>query len=239
MTDEDLEAFGDVANAICSAAEAALRESVPEQVELRLKEHRPLDPASPGESTLGEGTCLQYSFPIVISDSPESEMNIFLDTETAELWNTQPIETIDESQSHHGANNDIPEAPIRGTMATYLVDPDVMEVVRRSGRRVGLELERHSSSAIPNPAAHRGQFVVMDITVGEERLFVWCKRLAEDSDIKTILIIHHPSKPRVLQGLAANADAILGWPLLEPDLSDRLAKLLDGSASPAGNEDGE
>ena len=43
----------------------------------------------------------------------------------------------------------------------------------------------------------------------------------------------------MLQGVAAKADAILGWPFDEQYLSERLGKLLDGSASPEDSEDGE
>ncbi len=125
-------------------------------------------------------------------------------------------------------------------LATYVVDQEVMHTVRKACRKVGLALDRHPRSAIPNPAAHRGQFVLMDVPAGEERRFEWCKRLTEDdTDIKTVLLIHQASRSRVLQGFMAKATIILGWPLAEPELSQKLAALLDPDPSPEEGVDPE
>jgi chemotaxis protein CheY-P-specific phosphatase CheC len=229
LSDEELEALGDVANVICSGAGSVIRKQVKGQVELRLTNHESFDPDS--DSQLGDGSCVCYRFPIVIEDCPQSMMHVILDIETAELLNGQPLDGGD--QSIEEPFEDIPEAPIRGTMAAYVLDQRVLRIVRRCCRRVGLELDRYADGAIPNPAAHRGQIVLMDVPSGEESQFDWCERLVEDpSGIKTVLIIHDATKSQVLRGFKANADAILGWPLAEALLSQKVAALLDPEPSP-------
>ena len=107
-------------------------------------------------------------------------------------------------------------------------------MLRRSCRRVGFELRRHGRGEIPNPAAHRNEVVMIDVPPGEERRFDWCRRLKEiSSTTKVVLLLHHPSRQRVTQAFLSKADAILGYPCDEPQLSQKLAALLPSAPAPA------
>jgi CheY-like chemotaxis protein len=224
LTNEDLESFGDVATGMCSAAHSALRKALDDQGELRLEETRAVDPDSGWREHLEDGPFLCYRVPIRIEEGPESALHIIVDVETATLWNGAPLDGPEE----------IRQAPIRGKLAAYLVDPEVLEVVKKACRRVGLELVRHPSTAIPNPAAHKGELVLMDVPTGEERRFSWCKRLADHpAKVETILIVHHPSRNRIVQAFTANAEAILGWPITEAELSAKITAVLDEDRSPS------
>lgn len=223
LKQEDLEAFGDIATVFCSGAESALHRVLPDQ-ELRLESYRAFETDSKWGEHLGSGSLVWYRFPLAIDEFPDSSIHIILDAETAELWNGESLDSLEV----------IPQAPIRGKLAAYIVDPRLLEVVKRTCRRVGLELDRYPTSAIPNPAAHKGQLVLMDVPTGEERRFGWCKRLARHpGGIKTILIIHHPSRARVIEGFRSLAHTILGWPVTEAQLSAKIDAMLDDSPEPS------
>ena len=154
---------------------------------------------------------------------------------TADLWSQiqskLPPEVLPIFQQQVvGALDEVPIAPLRGEMACFISDPAVMDVVRSSCRRSGLDLRRHGVSEAPNPTAHKRGLVLLDVPLGQDRRFDWCKRLKhQNPDVRVILLVHHPSKARVLRGLIARADVILGWPLDEPVLCERLNNLIEPS----------
>ena len=97
--------------------------------------------------------------------------------------------------------------------------------------RVGFELDRRSKTEIPNPAAHKDAIVLLEIAAGEDRKFEWCKRLkAYHPSIRGVVVLHHASRQRVLQGFIAKADAILAYPMAERQLSAKLNALLQATA---------
>lgn len=107
-------------------------------------------------------------------------------------------------------------------------------MLRRSCRRVGLELRRHGRGEIPNPAAHKNEIVLLDVPPGEDRRFDWCRRIKEISDsTKVVLLILHPSRQRVTQAFLSKADVILGFPCDEQQLSQKLASLVPDAPPPA------
>ena len=174
---------------------------------------------------------------------------IAIDVDTATRWNGGPLEPVEESAgSAVGLRPDedglesIPAAPIRGTLAAYTIQGEVFRLLRRSCRRVGLELRRHGRGEIPNPAAHRNEIVLLDVPNGEERRFDWCRRIKDLSETtKVVLLIQHPSRQRVTQAFLSRADAILGFPCPEAQLSQKLAQLIpdepDEPEDPPENED--
>ena len=117
---------------------------------------------------------------------------------------------------------------------------DTYRVLRRSCRRVGLELSRHGRGEIPNPAAHRKQVVVIEVPPGDDRRFDWCRRIKELSDsTSVVLLIRHPSRQRVTQAFLSKADVILGFPCEDMQLAQKLEQVIPDAPPeppPAGDE---
>jgi CheY-like chemotaxis protein len=192
-----------------------------------------------------------FGFKMKVGDYPESFGALAIDVATAEAWNKTPLEfnsgeataapaaagpaTAGTSikQDDDGLES-IPAAPIRGTLAAFVLQPEVLKTLRRSCRRVGLDIRRHGRGEIPNPAAHRNEIVLLDVAPGEDRRFDWCRRIKELSDTtKVVLLIHHPSRQRVTQAFLSRADAILGFPCDELQLSQKLGSLVPAEGAPS------
>lgn len=233
LTDDDATAFGELGTVMFAGFANVLRERI-ENCEVRYQDYVV---ARPGEATdtFGTGTLVAFAFRLKLGEYPESRGYVVLDAATAEAWNKGPLTIVAEGKAARaGGRTDeetlesIPAAPIRGTLAAFVMQPEVFRTLRLSCRRVGLDLRRHGRGEIPNPAAHRNEIVLMDVPPGEDRRFDWCRRIKELSDsTRVVLLIHHPSRHRVMQAFMARADAILGYPCEEPQLSQKLGAMLD------------
>ena len=257
---EDLEAFGEVGNILCSGIDSVLRDKVKGAIGLRLQDHGVVRPGVDDGELLGDGSesFFAYTFTLQIGSYPDQNAYLLIDADTAEAWNGKPfLVSSDEAEQpaptegpektsnriewRDEAFEDIPAADIRGRLACFVTTTAAYDIVRRSCRRSGLELERRARGEVPNPAAHRGSIVLIDVPVGEDRRFDWCKRIkAYADDVCVVLLIHMPSRSRVLRGFMSRANAILAWPATETDLSARLTTLLDsmtgGTAAPPPSE---
>lgn len=239
---EDLEAFSELGNVLCSGLGNVLREAVA-NIDIRLQDHGVIKPGLDTNSLLPEGPLVLCKLKLKVASYPETIGGFLVDLATGEKWNKGPIETGDAapeapaidktppppapSKPDEDSLDDIPAAPIRGVLNSYLALPDAWRVLRRACRRVGLELRRHGRAQIPNPAAHKNEFVVLDVPPGEERRFDWCRRIKEFSPTtKVVLLLHRPSRARVTQAFLSQADAILGLPIEEAPLSQKLTTLL-------------
>jgi CheY-like chemotaxis protein len=242
LVGEDAEAFGELGNVLCSGLAGVLREHVAD-ADLRFQDHGLVTPGVDTNGILGSEMVFVFAFRLKIGGYPESSGALVIDFATAEAWNKAPLElaTGDAAAAaasgtggpSAAARNDddglesIPAAPVRGTCAAFVLLPEVFRMLRRSCRRVGFDLRRHGRSEIPNPAAHRNELVLIDVPAGEDRRFDWCRRIKEFADTtKVVLVIHHPSRQRVTQAFLSRADAILGFPCDEAQLSQKLATLL-------------
>lgn len=239
---EDAEAFGELGNVLYSGMGNVLRENV-QNVDIRLQDHGVVKPGLDPNGLLAAGPLVAITFRMKVGEYPESTGFLVVDLETAEAWNKAPLETNSADapaaapagptkaapaglRLEEDGLQDIPAAPIRGTLAAFLVQADVFRVLRRSCRRVGLELRRHGRGEIPNPAAHKNEIVLLDVPPGEERRFEWCRRIKEfGATTKVVLLLHHPSRQRVTQAFLSRADAIVGFPCEEPQLSQKLDAL--------------
>ena len=247
---EDAEAFGELGNVLYSGLGGVLREQVG-NIDIRFQDHGVIKPGVDKNGVLGTGALVVFGFRMKVGDYPESSGALAIDLATAEAWNKAPLEfgaaeaaaapasaptpasTAPQKPEDEGLES-IPAAPIRGTLATFVLQQEVVRMLRRSCRRVGFELRRHGRGEIPNPAAHRNEVVMIDVPPGEERRFDWCRRLKEiSSTTKVVLLLHHPSRQRVTQAFLSKADAILGYPCDEPQLSQKLAALLPNAPAPA------
>jgi len=234
---EDIEAFGELGNVLYSGFSNVLREKVTD-FDVRMQDQGHVEADRDPDGMLGSGTLVTISFKMKIGEYPESKGLVAIDLETAERWNGAPIEQVGAAAEGDDAGNgsarpedegfdSIPAAPIRGALAAYVIQTDVFRVLRLSCRRVGLELSRHGRGEIPNPAAHRNEIVVLDVPPGEDRRFDWCRRIKDLSETtKVVLLLHHASRQRVTQAFLSRADAILGFPCEEPQLSQKLEQLI-------------
>jgi CheY-like chemotaxis protein len=234
LADEDATAFGELGNVMFAGFAGVLRDGIG-NCEVRYRDYVVARPEDEPGDCVGTGTLVALPFRLKLGEYPESRGCVVVDAATAESWNKAPLTPLaDAGTARGGTRSDeetlesIPAAPIRGTLAAFVMQPEVFRPLRMSCRRVGLELRRHGRGEIPNPAAHRHEIVLMDVPPGEDRRFDWCRRIKELSDsTRVVLLIHHPSRHRVMQAFMARADAILGFPCDEPQLSQKLGAVLD------------
>lgn len=239
--DDDIEVFGEVGNILFSGVDEVLRSKVKGDIGLRLQDHHLIAAGQDEQGVLGEAPLIRWVGSMTVGDYPSGEITLLMDLETAEKWNCMPLlEPVDgaapdrattDAQQGSGlldspeeeSLEDIPAAPIQGTIASYTGETKLMSTLRRACRRVGLEIERHSKAEVPNPAAHKDGLVLLDIPAGESRRFEWCKRLKDYEKNTTVLLtVHEPSRARVLQAFMARADFIIGWPVNDQALAAKL-----------------
>ena len=248
---EDAEAFGELGNVLYSGLGNVLREQVG-NIDIRYQDHGVVKPGVDQNGILGQGPLFVWPFRMKVGEYPESTGSMIVDQATAEAWNKGPLElatgeaaapaAAKETAAASPARVDdegletIPAAPIRGTLAAFVLQANAFRTLRRSCRRVGLELRRHGRGEIPNPAAHKNEIVLLDVPPGEERRFDWCRRLKEMAETtKVVVLIHHPSRQRVTLAFLSMADVFLGFPCVEMQLSQKLTSLLPaGTEPPAG-----
>lgn len=248
---EDAEAFGEVANVLFSGLSGALRDKI-ENIDARLQNHGSLTEDA-AEEFVTEDDLVVFEYEIVIGDFPATKGYLVIDAETAERWNDAPLAFGDASAGPDSTNGgtesfgdgtaeseleQIPAAPIQGRLAAFIALPDIYPVLRQSCRRVGLELHRHGKSEIPNPAAHRDEIVLLDVPPGEERQFDWCKRIKGFApETRVVLLLHLPSRQNVRAAFLSKADAVLGLPCAEPQLSQKLAPLVSPENAPVPSDE--
>lgn len=240
LGDEDLEAFAQVAGALCSSVQGLVCGHVEGELALELGDQGVVTPGTDADGRLGQTDHVSFSFPFEVQGHPESELTILLEPETAERWNGGALPAA-ASAEMGGAGalppeddlEDIPEAEICGKLAAYLLDTTYLLSIRKSCRRMGLELSRHASSEIPNPAVHRDEVVILEVPPADTKRFEWCRRLKDfPGNCKVILLLRRPTRSQVVRGFVAQADVIMGLPFTEPQLSAKLNEIL-AEAEPA------
>lgn len=247
---EDAEAFGQLGSVLFSGLGNVLRERVAD-TDVRYQDQVIVRAGAAVDATIGSGPLVVFGFRMKVGEYPESSGALVVDLATAEAWNKEPLDLGPAdpggpafSAAPAGPRTDddgldgIPAAPIRGTLAAFVAQLEVLRTLRRSCRRVGLEVRRHGRGEIPNPAAHKHEIVLLDVPAGEDRRFDWCKRIKEICEsTRVVVLIHQPSRQRVTQAFLARADVILGFPCDEMHLSQKLGALLASGtpdAPPAG-----
>ncbi len=222
ISEEDMQALVDLGSKLCAEVTSHLAQKEDPAASLELQDQILLDPGQDATEQLGSGSLVTCRLQVDIGELAASPAYLLVDAATAENWNGCALDL---------AGPERPAAPLRGNLATYVIEKKVMATVREASRTVGLEIFPHSRTEIPNPSAHKGQVVLLEIPVGEDRRFEWAKRLKQHQDeIKVALLIHSPSRGRVLQGYLTQADVILGWPCKPETLHARLDTLLPPAA---------
>jgi hypothetical protein len=234
---EDATAFGELGNVLFAGFGHVLRQLG--NIDVRMQDHSVVLPG-PDRGLFSTEPLVVFSFKLKVGQHPESIGRLVVDRATAEAWNKAPLESHDATEPRGAASSgasaqakddegfdSIPAAPIRGTIAAFVLQPEVFSTLRRSCRRVGFDLRRHGRGEIPNPAAHKNEVVLLDVPPGEDRRFDWCRRIKEQSSsTRVVLLIHQPSRQRVVMAFMSHADVILGFPCDEADLSLKLGSIL-------------
>ncbi len=226
---EDDEAFGEVGNILFSALDEALRGGLDKKINIRSSGMEKYEEGVSG--FLGEDPHIGYPFRVKIADFPEEPGYIFMPLDTAEAMNGQPIRFHGEDDDLEDLE-DIEEAPIRGEMSIYAQEPAVLKALRKCCRRIGLVFDRRPKGEVPNPAAHEGKVVFLELGPGQEKRLEWCLRLKESGrNITVAILLLEPTKRGVVLAFKAMADVILGWPTKERSISGKLAEALEGTRS--------
>ena len=234
---ESLEGFTEAGKLLVAGIDGVLGQDAVPSTGLEFDQVHVVEPGSEAEDL----AMIEVDLDLEILAHPTVTIRILIDRDAADVWNGgafAPGSAAAEPRPGLLAGDapfeEIPVAEIRGKLAVYLHTQDVFDVVRRSCRRVGLEIDLHGHSEVPNPAAHKNQIVLMDVPPGEDRRYGWARRLkGYESNTSVVLVIQQPSKSRVLQGFLAKADAIVGWPLPEKILSQKLTSVLESLLGPA------
>lgn len=246
---EDAEAFGELGNVLCSGLGNVLRDNVT-NIDLRLLDHGLIKPGLDDANLLPDVQLVAIELNFQVGTFPATVAKLLIDRETAEKWNQRPLDTDaiatpakaapeqrteTQNRIEDDSLEDIPAAPVRGVLNAFLASTDPYRLLRRCCRRVGFELRRFGRSEIPNPAAHRNEVVLLDVPLADERRFEWCKRIKEfDANVKIVMLLHRPSRARVMRAFLSQADVILGWPCEEAQLGQKLQDLF-GDAPPVGD----
>lgn len=243
---EDLEAFGELGNVLCSGLGNVLRDAIA-NIDIRLQDTGVIAPGLDAQSMLPAEPLVVQRIKIKVGAFPETTALLVLDKASAEAWNKAPltssqpsapkpsqtaVPSTDTAAKGEETLEDIPAVPIRGRLHAYVTSNDAMRVLRRSCRRTGLEIVRHAPAEIPNPAAHKEDLVLMDAPLSDPKRFDWCRRIKEyEPATKVLLLLHHPSRERVKRAFLAGADVILGLPLDEAQLTLRLGAMLSAATT--------
>jgi hypothetical protein len=231
LAGDDVAAFGEISGVLCSSLGGVLREAA-SGAELQFQDVVPVAPGAQPDVLPG-GQLVAARLQLRVGGFEDGAASLVLERATADAWNKSPVDPnspIGDDDGRDGAQDDlddIPAAPVRGVLNAYLAAGDAASVLRRSCRRVGLDLRRHGRAEVPNPAAHRGEVVLMDVPAGQYRQFDWCKRIKEfAAATRVVLLLNHPSRARVTHAFLSNADVIVGLPVEEEQLSLKLKALL-------------
>ena len=249
---EELEAFAEVANVLCSAIDTVLRQRLGGTAGMRLQDHATLSPGAADTSVLGETDFFQLSFSIEVEKFHATSACSLVDRETGEMWNGGPGQfgaaapaagatVAEKTVTPHaagveceGEEDDGPPAPVRGHLAAFLVDGNTATVVRKTCRRVGLEVDRRPRSEVPNPALHKEHIVLIEVPPNDERRFDWCRRIKTfHPQTKVVLLLTMPSRAHVLHAARVGADAVLGHPLSIPHLVSKLNTVVEAMLAAA------
>lgn len=225
---EHLEAFGEVGNILCAAITTALRRDIGPQAGMRIRDFKTISAGSDAQPLLGSGPALVYDFDLKIDDYPPSRISVLIDPDTGRLWNDAEVfvqqAPTDQSEMAQTAEDAQVE---RCQVAAYVTNVETASIMREAGEKLGLDIRHHARTDIPNPAAHPGEIVLIEVPVGEEKRFEWAKRLKQyPRDIDVVLLIHEASRHRVVQGLMSRSNVILAWPSREEQLRAKLEPLL-------------
>ena len=228
LENEELAAFGELGNVLCAGLGDALREAVP-NVDIRLRDHAVVAPGEDSNELLPPGPLACCRLEIKVGDYPGGNAFFVLDQATAEAWNKGPLA---DASADSDAGDDDPEnlngAPVRGVVNSYGTSSAAMKLLRGCCRHLSLELRRHSPAQIPNPAAHPGEIVLIDVPSYEERRIDWCRRIKDyGSTTKVALLLHRPCRSLVKKAYLSKADVILGLPIDEQQMANKLAQLIE------------
>ena len=229
--DDDEEAMKEVGNILFSAMDEAFSGATPKNSNIRIDsiEKVNLQPgAQPFE--LDAETYVISEFSCKVADFAPSQAWLLIPLEAAEELNGSPLQFTESAQGGGGLDDDIEDAPIRGDLVAYVNEVNIQRTVRRACRRTGLRFDKRPRNEVPNPAAHDGKIVFLEIDADSGKRFDWCKRLKmATQDIHVVILLVRPNKMMVATAFKAKADCIVGWPIEEELLTAKLDMVFEAA----------
>lgn len=226
---EELAAFGELGNVLCAGLGDTLREAVP-NVDIRLRDHALIAADEDSNGFLEPGPLACCRLEIKVGEYPAGTAFFVLDQATAEEWNKGPLAGASAGAAAAAGEDadDLNDGPVRGIVNSYGTSTAAMKLLRGCCRHLGLELRRHSPAQIPNPAAHPGEIVLIDVPSYDERRIEWCRRIKDyGSTTKVALLLHRPCRSLVKKAYLSKADIILGLPIDEKQMASKLELLIE------------
>lgn len=228
----DAEAFAEISTAVCTALGGVLGPRVGSG--LRSLGATSVAPGTATADDFGTAPLVRLALAVQVQGFSASQTSLFVPRATAERWNGGPIVLTERDPG----DDDGPAAPIRGRIAAFLCDPQTSATLRRSCRRVGLEVDKRPRGEVPNPAVYKDALVLIEIGPGEDRRFDWIRRLkAFEASTRVVVVLAVPSRQSVLHAARAGADVVVGHPLDVRLLAQKLEQLLDPAPSTSGSNE--
>ncbi len=204
----------EIANVACSAVVGRLRSALGIRIKVGSQDHGILEPGATPDDLIDEGEYGAVPFSVAIGEHSKTEWRLLLERDAAESWHGDALPVIDEAHAH-------------GRVDAYLEDDRLAADLQKVCGQLDVEVIAHPATDIPNPAAHSGGLVVIDVPLDDPRRFEWCRRLkAFDSETRVLLVVHHPTRERILRAFITTADAILGTPLESELLAAKVGALV-------------
>jgi chemotaxis protein CheY-P-specific phosphatase CheC len=229
--DDDEEAMKEVGNILFSALDEAFSDATTKNSNVRIDSIEKLKLSATNTLELEAEPYVISEFSCKIHEFTAQQAWLCIPLEAAEELNGSPLQFGENGLGGAGGiDDDIEDAPIRGELVAYSTDPAIQKRLRRACRRTGLRFEKRPRSEVPNPAAHHGKVVFIEIDRETPKRFEWCRRLKlADQDICVVLMLVRPNKMMVASAFKAKADSIIGWPIEEELLTEKLGGVFEDS----------
>ncbi|MCB9892404.1 MAG: hypothetical protein H6832_04255 [Planctomycetes bacterium] len=219
-TSDDDTTFEELAVLLTASVQEALQSVFGSGVEAELDGQEILDGALSSLEDKGPYYAIPFSF--LADDRLVDTALLTLPLAEAEKIEGGPINFDDPDEDEYF--DDFEPAEIRGAMAAFVHDPDLVRTLRRACRRVGLTFDKRPKSEVPNPAFFADMIVVLEIGLGQERRYEWCRRLKRAPNTYLVLLVHEPTRAAAARAFRSGADAMLNAKSREREISDKLER---------------
>ncbi|PIE22919.1 MAG: hypothetical protein CSA62_10100 [Planctomycetota bacterium] len=228
-SDDDDEAMKEVGNVLFSALDEVFSGATTKNSNIRIDNIEPVEFKLKSEPMdIEPETYVVSEFSCKVADFDANQAWLLIPLEAAEELNGTPLEFAEASCGT--IDDDIEDAPVRGELVAYLNDVNIQRTVRRACRRSGLSFNKRPRNEVPNPAAHNGKIVLLEIDADSGKRFDWCKRLKiSNQEVHVVILLLRPNKLMVATAFKAKADCIVGWPIEETLLAEKLSLVFEAA----------
>lgn len=218
----DVDALHDVGWLLGDRGDRVLRQMTGERAGLAFREVAALTPQSRAQLLPPSREHGVLALRIAFAGLPPTELTVIADPAACDV-----LDTGDHALRAVPAERAVPAAQPKGPMVRAFLDgASTFPAVLAACGRLGVELEGHAATTAPNPSAIRDGIVVLELPPGERQHLEWCARLKQASpEVQVAMLVHQPTRARVLQAFEARADAVIAWPAEPLEIAIRLRNL--------------